>query len=96
MKNVVFYLMKGDRIVFHQQTNRKLWKEFFEGKSYKLPSAIIDDVDKFFSSHENGLMIENCTECHVLDEKNGIEKICSNLSNEELRWETKNKGDINQ
>lgn len=91
MNNVVFYLKQGERIVFHKHTSRKFWIEFFEGKSSKIPDAIIDDVDKTFNSFEYGLTIENCTECHVVDEENGIEKICSNLSNKALKWETTTK-----
>lgn len=90
MNNIVFNLMKGEKIVYHQRTSRKIWIAFFEGKSCKIPSVIIDDVDKFLKNKTKGLTIENCTECHVVDEENGIEKVCYNLSNEELEWEIKN------
>ena len=89
MNNIVFYLKKGEQIVFHQHTSRKFWIAFFEGKLCEIPSVIINEVDKFFKSKEKELTIENCTECHVLDEENGIEKICYNLSNKDLKWEIK-------
>ena len=90
MNNVVFYLKQGERIVFSQHTSRKLWNDFLEDKSNKIPDIIVAEVEDAFNHLENNLTIENCTECHVVDEENGIEKVCYNLSNEELEWEIKN------
>ena len=95
MNEILFYLTKSGRIVFSQHTPLELWIDFFNDKSNKIPDVIIAEIDDVFKQFENGLTIENCSECHVLYEEKSLEKICTNLSDEELKWK-KIKGDINK
>ena len=91
MKNVFFGLIKGGRYVLHQSSSRYLWADFIEGKSTKIPDVVIADANDFLYHFEKGLTVEDCSECHFWDFENNIEKICTNLFDKVLKWETKIK-----
>ena len=96
MKNVFFGLIKNNKYVLHQSSSRKLWEDFIDRKSTKIPDEVIADANDFLYHFENGLTVEDCSECHFWDFENNIEKICTNLSEKVLKWETKSKGEINK
>ena len=88
--DICFVLTKSNAYKFHKHYERRLWIDFLNGESNKIPDIVIADIEDFSKSIEKGLTIENFSECHVIDEETRLEKICYNLSNEELEWEIKN------
>lgn len=87
--NVYFGLIKDNKYVLHQSSDRKLWEEFISGSSNNIPEVVVADANDFFKHFNGGLIVENCSECHFWDFQKGIEKVCYNLSNEDLQWEIK-------
>ena len=87
--NVFFALIKDGRDVLHQSCDRKLWESFISGITNSIPDTVIADVNKFLYHSEKGLTVEECSEFHLWDYETGIEKICYNLSDENLIWKTK-------
>lgn len=86
--NVYFALIKEGICKLHQSSNRKLWEDFINGKTTNIPDIIIADANDFFRYFRQGLTVDECSECHFWDYEEGVEKICYNLSDEVLTWET--------
>lgn len=87
--NVYFGIIKNNRYVLHQPSNRKLWKNFIDGIANEIPDIIIADINDFFEHFEKDLLLEDCSEFHFWDYEAGIEKICYNLSEQPLKWTIK-------
>lgn len=86
--NVYLGIIKNNRYVLHQSSNRELWEDFICGKTNRIPDSVIADINDFFKHFEKDLLLENCSEFHFWDYETGIEKICYNLSDEPLNWIT--------
>ena len=91
--NIYYGLIKGDRYVLHQLSNRKLWEDFITGETTNIPDIVIADANEFLFHFEGGLTVEECSEFHFWDYEKGIEKICNNLSDENWTWLTKTIGE---
>lgn len=47
--NVYFGIIKNNRYVLHQPSNRKLWKNFIDGIANEIPDIIIADINDFLN-----------------------------------------------